>query len=859
MEKMGPNPQWSTYVRRALTHGRVVGVDSSMWLFRKVPLMPVVDAKDSEKIAQATVPLMMLSNQLAMLANKTGKRRGLNKSSYREVQVLLTNLPFQYRPRPNMENADDLRQSYGDQNVLSRILAVGVKLQPKMSREGQSPVSAAIDSVVETLIDGGTPLEDYAKDYELIDKIMRQCGLVELGTDQFGRDEFSLINSWWNLGRTPEVPVLIHPDHIHVFRTISAAQVAKGFDQSECDDWRIKDSYALTMASISEFSLDDLTDDSPRALWAVSLLNQGVRALSIRARIEPVEITRAELERGRDRFVHDQNDRVSQGRSTKADMEKQIAQLTQASAEYATGGGTPTWSEVSVIAAIDGIHHDPARMLSGASIELGALPWRQQSAFAETFLCSRSVASPQKYELPSQDIACAGLSNLSTVGDSDGALLGLTERDRQPAYISPTAATSGDSAPALMIAGGTGTGKTMTILNLARQWAQLTTHRGEKTPVIVVDPKPTSDFSDPVRRLGGHVSSLDSPETSDGLYDPLRVIVDRKSQERFQKSSGEAIELAATMISSINPWSTGARQGFEVPLINALKFGLEHGATCTGEALRISLQAGIIGKDLSDPIFRLVESSNMARTLIGFNPKTQALRAAEGLTLVMVGDSRISLPDSGEGSWQRSTILQRVGTWVLRMMVYGSASAVANREGVIVLDEAWQFMIGDEGKSELDRLMRLARSQQILVVLATQKVSDFNKADLLGGFSRGLILPLETGSRAMKGNTIDYGEAGQALDLFELEKTPERLNRMNGKAKKEGSDEPNWDSMRALRDPATNKVIRGTIGLYVDLTGRVVPTEIIIPPDFLAQIATTSTDVIAREKAKAAAAAAANG
>jgi hypothetical protein len=368
----------------------------------------------------------------------------------------------------------------------------------------------------------------------------------------------------------------------------------------------------------------------------------------------------------------------------------------------------------------------------------------------------------------------------------------------------------------------------------------------------MIDAKPGSDFSEPVRKLGGQVMSLDDLASADGVFDPIRTLIDRTSPESFANTIGEAVELASQMISSIDPWGGDLRGRFEVDLLSALRYGVEHGGTCVGEALRISDAATPLPDGLLTPILRMLEATPLARAILGFSPNGQALRQAEGLSLIMVGNARIALPDTGEGGWQRSSMIQRIGSWVLRMMVYGSAAAVAYREGVVVLDEAWQFMIGPEGKAELDRLSRLARSQQVLVVLASQKVSDFVEADLLGGISRGVILPLGrgTGQKDRFGNT-DNGEAGLALQLFKLQATEQRLARLSAPATIEGSQEPNWNSMRALRDAETGEVIRGAIGLYVDLSDRVVPTQILIPKDFLSQISTTSTDVIAREQEKA--------
>ena len=84
---------------------------------------------------------------------------------------------------------------------------------------------------------------------------------------------------------------------------------------------------------------------------------------------------------------------------------------------------------------------------------------RQRHALAETMLCSNVRAVPHLHDLPAQTIACSGLPSLSVVGDPDGALVGFTERDRQPAWLSPTAAASDDQLPMTIVVGETGSGK----------------------------------------------------------------------------------------------------------------------------------------------------------------------------------------------------------------------------------------------------------------------------------------------------------------------------------------------------------------------------------------------------------------
>ncbi|WP_243564151.1 hypothetical protein [Curtobacterium sp. VKM Ac-2922] len=140
-------------------------------------------------------------------------------------------------------------------------------------------------------------------------------------------------------------------------------------------------------------------------------------------------------------------------------------------------------------------------------------------------------------------------------------------------------------------------------------------------------------------------------------------------------------------------------------------------------------------------------------------------------------------------------------------------------------------------------LGRLARSQRVLPTLFSQDISGAAKAGLAGYISRGFVGPI-----------IDEKEALAAMELFGIEPTPERMARVTASATMAayGNDEyaaPNYNSMKALRDARTRKVLRGSVWMYSDLSGRVIPVECVIPPEFLRVASTNAVDLDAREKA----------
>lgn len=826
-------PWWSTAVKMRLSEGRVVGVDGSMWAVRAVPMVPIVDARNDDQVQSSAMPVYNALERLSQLATASMGRRSLSKSSYREVQQLTVNIPDRYRAPSNLPNAASLNADFGHMNVTRRITVFGVRLLPRMKRKGQGPFAAAVESVAESWVTGSVPLEDYSDDFEQVNDLLNECGLEPCTPAQL-----ALVDAWWNFGMNPDVPVLVHPDHCHVFGSAQAAAVAARAMETqgpdECLNWHMQGEYKVTFASVSSVESTWLPIVNKRAMWGAELLAAGALAVSVRGLVEPAKVTAGEMRRHIREYESDINERLSQGKTTKAEQDHDLSVLREIEGAYSVSGGMATLHAARITVALDGALPNPAAALPDSILTLGSLAFRQQAAMSEMMLGSAVRANPTLHDLPVSSIAGAALSSLSTVGDANGALLGLSELDRQPAYISPSAVSDTDSFPLMVVAGATGSGKTMALLHLARQWASVLNRQGERTPVIFIDPKEDSDFSDAVVRLGGQVFSLDSLVQADGVFDPLRVVADAES----------GVDLAAAMLGDINPWPDG-RQAHEVPLLKALRFGVTNGAKCIGQALTMAMQAGQVSEATVRPIFDLLDASPLFRSIFGLNPEGQALRTAEGISLIKVGAQALPLPQPGDAS---PPLVPRIGQWVLRMMVYGSASAVRGRDGVVILDEAWQFVQGQAGSAELQRLGRLARSMRVLPVLASQRIQDFLRAELAGYVSRGLLLGLDRGRGPLDDGSVDNGEAGAALAMFGITPTEERLSRMAAKQFIEGTNRPNPFSLKAMRDPVTREVLRGSIAYAVDLSGRVVPVEITIPPSFLREISTNSEDMAERSR-----------
>ncbi len=1308
-------PRWATAIRSRNLHGIFRSTSRAVWMARSIPLAPVLDASSDEEALAGAEPLRMAIEELAAMAKVRLARRATARGSYRRIQIVSVNIPRPFRPSPTDPLAPYLATMYPSTSVDRRVVILAVQLTPTVKASG---VRQVIRNVSDFILEQDVPMSAFEEDAEYVAAALARCGLTT-PTD----DEWAVVDAWWNSGGEPSVTLLAHPDHLHVFTTPDAARAAAAAGtESDCNRWPESVAhYPLTIGSVAGFDFPAGTDEtSSAARWVSRLVDAGAVGVSIKGLVEPAAVTRHELRRRRTEYEHDIQERVAAGKMDRAEQEELVAQLGDTEQEYAIGGPA-TLTDCSISVAIPGRDENTGYSLTEIGRQCGVTLWTiqhsQPAALAEMFLGSNTRANPYMHDLPVQTISASGITSIARVGDTSGALLGFSERDRQPAYLSPTAASAGDSLPMMLVAGATGSGKSVAMLWVADQFSRIPNVYGERTPVVVIDPKalelntpiptpsgwtrigdisvgdevfgsdgevcrvtgmspvfehpdlyrvtfddgqeiladadhqwsvveltarkerpesrlireraasgavalralldsgdvggevtlvellgalrssgchlwmrassldralrrggclpttesrprrwdkgvavktllhvaerelashrpservvttaemvaqgvtygrnrqarfairrarplamPDADLpvppyvlgvwlgdgasaskeisvgaedvdemsrllsaewpivtvhqrkgrsvsilsldrdltrclyghdayatrssgggtgtatycvdchrvagavrrgasdprvmqnpslhhrlaevgvlnnrhipalyqrasaaqrlallqglmdtdgtvkrsgscrivlsderligdvlelvrglgykatlwvgpstiteddpdapghkrrrtggkayhvnfktTDPVFRLtrkrellpkaepkqsglhyirsieavesrparclvvdspdhtylaaqfipthnsgsdhsaavaasGGQVFSLDDLTKADGVFDPIR----------FARRSETGVELAASVLRVVNPWGD-QRDNMETPLTKALHWGVTNGATCTGQALLMAREYSGAPAALVDPVIDLAQSSPMFRSIVGLHQESTALRVAQGITLIKVGEGYFNLPAPGaEPEGQQ----QRIALSLIRMAVFGSAMAVSGRAGVVMLDEAWIFL--GAGRNQVEELGRVARSQQVLPILFTQRVSDALRAELTGYISRGLILPIE-----------DPDEARAACALFRLDPTPARIERITAKKTigdaLTGGAAPNWASMHALRDPQTGRVIRGTIAIYADLVGRQIPIELSIPPAFLSRSSTNPEDIRARQEAE---------
>lgn len=812
-------PSWPTKMGKRWANGMCQGTDRSIWLYRKVPLGPVDDAVDTASLLAVPDPLIMAVREMERLSRARVTRRQAVKSMFRQTHMLLINVPERYVPDDEQPLKDFLSQQHPRQLVDRRLLLFGVKIKDDLGAHGGW--KGRVESLVQTFSEDGVPIQDFMDDFEQVDRALRRSGLLVPS-----QDDFLLADAWWNLGRDSDTPVLPHDDHMHVFASHGAMSQAWALEEDEtpCEDWpKMPGHHKMAMLAFRELEFQSREADQPSARWASAIRQQGAAAISIRGLIEPARVTRAELRRNRNRFRSDIREQQAADKMERAEMLEASEMLARREAEYSAEGAYPTLIDTSVVVAmngaLDGGRFDPAGITPDSAAWSNMLGI-QDRALEETMLCSNVRANPLLKDVPIATVAYSGLPSLSVVGDREGALLGFTERDHQPAYVSHKAAYVADTLPILLVAGATGSGKTMVLLYLAWQWSQLE----PQIPQVIVDPKVDSDHSDVVEAAGGRVFSLDDLTRSDGVFDPLR----------FAGNAQAGVEVATSMLLQVDPWRED-KKAFESELQVALKYGVDNGATCIGQALLMAQEAEMASDALVQPVLNLIEASSIFRACVGMDPQGDGLRVSNGISLIKVGNTHLDLPQPGK---EPETMNQRLAIALVRMMVFGSAMAMTGRNGVLHFDEAWVAMAG--GATEMERLGRLARSQTVLPVLYTQRVSDAVNNGLAGYISRGLIMHIS-----------DKEEATAACALFNLEpdlRVPRiTMPGVTGGSTADVGGTPEWSSLRALKDPITGKVLRGSVAIYKDLAGRAVPVTVTLPPEFL-NLASTNPEDIKRKK-----------
>lgn len=445
----------ATQVRTILQNGMIIGIDDSVWIYRQVPMDTVADARTSEDRTAAATPLYRALSEVSKLVPGSVGRRSVAKSNYRNVHLLAVNIPALFMPDSRQKLRDKHAEMYPDVVTSKRVCLFGVRLIDSIGKSGSS-VKETINTVAEVLLSGSVPLEDFASDHRRIDHILARCGLATPDPETL-----RLANGWWNYGSAPDIPVLPSPETLHFFTSSESAQVVEEIGLNNRAEWpeSMPGHHSVTFTTLAdlEFNYDDSSSDA--SLWVSQMYDNNAAVVSIRGFVEPRKITQKEIRKRRRTYLADIEERVKNNKMNRAEQDERFQELGQIEQIYADDGTPPTMIETSVVVGFDGEVGDPKELTDDSAAVLHIMQNRQYEAWAETMIASGVRANPHIHDIPTHVIACSGINSLSIVGDDTGAIVGFTERDSQPSYIDPSAASEEDSLPIMLVAAGTGSGK----------------------------------------------------------------------------------------------------------------------------------------------------------------------------------------------------------------------------------------------------------------------------------------------------------------------------------------------------------------------------------------------------------------
>jgi hypothetical protein len=292
------------------------------------------------------------------------------------------------------------------------------------------------------------------------------------------------------------------------------------------------------------------------------------------------------------------------------------------------------------------------------------------------------------------------------IGDDQGQELGhLTGGLGTAVLYDVTAPPRQSRASAVMLAGTTGSGKTVT----AELIALGALARGSR--IIDFDPK-GDHYWPAVPELAGRVEVLELASGEDapaGALDPL-VIAPAELRE----------DLALSYLLELLPDPPAS---WEHALARAVRDVAQAARPCTRAVLdRLRELDGTAGGEVADAL-EVIAEVGLGRLGFGEHRDTATAAEAELTTIRIPG---LTLP--GQGVARESyTRTERISVATLSLVAAKALQLVTTdraRHKVVILDEAWFLLSSSQGRALIDRLVRYVRAFNATILLLTQLVED---------------------------------------------------------------------------------------------------------------------------------------
>jgi len=300
------------------------------------------------------------------------------------------------------------------------------------------------------------------------------------------------------------------------------------------------------------------------------------------------------------------------------------------------------------------------------------------------------------------------------VGSTDGIYIGFQPTGSpRPVRYDPTEAPRMARASAVLLAGTLGSGKTIA----AQAIAFAAQRRGSL--VVDFDPKPDHGL-DRVAELEGAVEvlALSGDAEHRGKLDPLAIGL---PELREELASSYLLELLRDPPPS-----------WEVAIDRAVRDAVRAGERSLGAVIeRLRSAEAEAGTEAAEAL-EVLADFGLAR--LGFGSGEVEPIEVER-SVITIRTPGLSLPDPG-ASRETYTRAERVSVATLSLVAALALRLISgdrSRHKVVVLDEAWFLLASTQGRSLLNRIIRLGRALNATVLVATQRLADLGDLSELFG------------------------------------------------------------------------------------------------------------------------------
>lgn len=330
------------------------------------------------------------------------------------------------------------------------------------------------------------------------------------------------------------------------------------------------------------------------------------------------------------------------------------------------------------------------------------------------------------------------------VGASAGAYIGHTLAGaRQPVLFDPTEARRTSRAPATLLAGMLGSGKTLCL--------ELIMYQAFLAGSTVCDIDPKGDHG--LERLPGVAEHMEIIELSPedrfrGMLDPLRIA---------GPDTREA--LACNFLLSILPEPIPLEWETEIRLaVHSVAAG---GGRSCGEVLAELERGAPAARDAGRALSSRA-ASGLARLGFAARGSRDPTAGPKQVTSLRIRNLALPLPGVPRAEMVEE---ERLGYAILHLLaVYGLrlASTDPRRHSVLGCDEAWVLLSDAAGRRLIDRILRVGRAENVTPLLTTQVLGEVDELEGLVGAC--FCFGVETDAEARK-----------ALRLLRLDEDDEAL------------------------------------------------------------------------------------